>query len=67
MAACERDRQKKKTNARVGDECVPSREGTYKTKEEACTRSLEDHTTSMRTDKSRRMTDNRGRVEPMKR
>ena len=67
MAAGEQDRQKMKTDARVGDECVPSRVGTHRTKGEACTRSFEDHTTSMRMEKSRRMTDNGGRVEPTKR
>ena len=47
MAASERDRQERKTDARVEDECVPSREGMHRTKSEACTRSFEDHTTSM--------------------
>ena len=36
-------------------------------KQEACTRSLRDHTTSMQSEESRQATDNGGRVEPTKR
>ena len=40
MAVGERDQQKK-TDARVGDRCVSSREGTQGMKREACIRSFE--------------------------
>ena len=67
MAAGERDQQRKKTDARVGNGCVLPRKSTQTTKQETCTRSLRDHTTSVPTKKPRRMTDDRGWVNPMKR
>ena len=44
-----------------------SREGTHRTKSEACTRSFEDHTTSMKSEESWRVTDNGDRGKPTKR
>ena len=68
MAAGERDRQGKKTDARVENKLALPRESTQKGRSKRRARGhSRDHTTSMQSEESRRVTDKGGRVEPTKR